>query len=395
LEFRFEPLVFRVSFAFESITNEHETNMPISKYVDILNEAKREATMRLFGEIGGQVDADLFAQELAGLDHMADTVHLHINSPGGDVISGLSIVSAMQSMRAFIHVHVDGIAASMAAVIAIAGDKVSMQDYAKLMIHNPYPSDDSAKINDKMRKALGSLTDTLQTILSRRGCKKERIGSLMSAETWFTADEAKAEGLIDEIVTTPRKEEFKNLTTTELLARIANEYKPVNNKDMDLTKIAAKLGLSATATEQQIIDAIQTRETALAEQRNALVNHYLALGEKNGTVTDKNKERMKKLASADFDLFAEMVTDVQDDPEGDKGQEGIAGTRGIKPTIQATDRLSAALNDLKGKAAGTAQAQAGKDWNWYQKNNPGYLNELEKTNPAQFKKLLDDYENSL
>ena len=90
-----------------------------------------------------------------------------------------------------------------------------------------------------------------------------------------------------------------------------------------------------------------------------------------------------------------MVTDVQDDPEGDKGQEGIAGTRGIKPTIQATDRLSAALNDLKGKAAGTAQAQAGKDWNWYQKNNPGYLNELEKTNPAQFKKLLDDYENSL
>lgn len=362
--------------------------MPISKYVDILNEAKREATMRLFGEIGGQVDADLFAQELAGLDNMADTVHLHINSPGGDVISGLSIVSAMQSMRAFIHVHVDGIAASMAAVIAIASDKVSMQDYAKLMIHNPYPSDDSAKINDKMRKALGSLTDTLQTILSRRGCKKERIGSLMSAETWFTADEAKAEGLIDEIVTTPRKEEFKNLTTTELLARIANEYKPVNNKDMDLTKIAAKLGLSATATEQQIIDAIQTRETAL-------VNHYLALGEKNGTVTDKNKERMKKLASADFDLFAEMVTDVQDDPEGDKGQEGIAGTRGIKPTIQATDRLSAALNDLKGKAAGTAQAQAGKDWNWYQKNNPGYLNELEKTNPAQFKKLLDDYENSL
>ena len=187
----------------------------------------------------------------------------------------------------------------------------------------------------------------------------------MSDETWFTADEAKTAGLIDEIVITPRKEEFKNLTTTELLARIANEYKPVNNKDMDLTKIAAKLGLSATATEQQIIDAIQARETALAEQRNALVTHYLAFGKTNGTVTDKNEERMKKLAAADFDLFAEMVTDV---PES---------------TV------------VKGKAAGNAQAQAGKDWNWYQKNNPGYLNELEKTNPTQFQKLLDDYENSL
>lgn len=362
----------------------------MSKYVDILNEAKKEATMRLYGEIGRQIDADLFAQELAALDDMADTVHLHINSPGGDVVSGLSVVSAMRSMKAFIHVHVDGIAASMAAVIAIAGDKISMQDYAKMMIHNPYPSDDSVEMNDKTRKALGSLTDTLATILSRRGCDKDEIGSLMAAETWFTADEAKTAGLIDEIVTTPRKDEFKNLTTTELLTRVANEYKPVNNnKDMDLTKIAAKLGLPATATEQQILDAIQTRETALTEQRNALVDHYLALGEKNGTVTDKNKERMKKLASADFGLFAEMVTDVPEEQEEGKGQEGA----GIKPTTQGAGRLSAALNDLKGKGAGTQAS--GKDWNWYQKNNPGYLNELEKTNPAQFKKLLDDYENSL
>lgn len=362
----------------------------MSKYVDILNEAKKEATMRLYGEIGRQIDADLFAQELAALDDMADTVHLHINSPGGDVVSGLSVVSAMRSMKAFIHVHVDGIAASMAAVIAIAGDKISMQDYAKMMIHNPYPSDDSVEMNDKTRKALGSLTDTLATILSRRGCDKDKIGSLMAAETWFTADEAKTAGLIDEIVTTPRKDEFKNLTTTELLTRVANEYKPVNNnKDMDLTKIAAKLGLPATATEQQILDAIQTRETALTEQRNALVNHYLALGEKNGTVTDKNKERMKKLASADFGLFAEMVTDV---PEEDKDQEDAADTF-VKPTIQANGRLSIALSELKGKGTG-AQA-SGKDWNWYQKNNPGYLNELEKTNPTQFQKLLDDYENSL
>lgn len=361
----------------------------MKSYVDIVNMEKKEAVMRLYGEIGVQLDANLFALELASLDTQADTIHIHVNSPGGDVVSGLSIIAAMRSMNAFIHVHIDGLAASMAAVIAIAADRISMQDYGKIMIHNPYPSDKEAKMNDKLSKALASLTDTLQTILSRRGCKKEKIASLMSAETWFTAEEAKTEGLIDEIIVSERKDEFKNLTTTELLTRIANEYKPVNNKDMDLTKIAAKLGLPATATEQQILDAIQTRETALTEQRNALVNHYLALGEKNGTVTDKNKERMKKLASADFDLFAEMVTDVPEEQEEDKGQGGA----GIKPTVQGAGRLSAALNDLKGKGAG-AQA-SGKDWNWYQKNNPGYLNELEKTNPTQFQKLLDDYENSL
>lgn len=361
----------------------------MKSYVDIVNLEKKEARMRLYGEIGRQVDADLFAQELASLDDRTDTVHIHINSPGGDVISGLSIIAAMRSMKAFVHVHIDGIAASMAAVIAISADRVGMQDYAKLMIHNPYPSDEGAEMTDKLKKALASLTDTLQTILSRRGCKKEKISSLMSAETWFTADEAKTEGLIDEIVSSQRTE-LKNLTTTELLTRISNEYKPVNNNEMDLTKIAAKLGLPATATEQQILDAIQGRETALSEQRNALVTHYLAFGKTNGTVTDKNEERMKKLAIADFDLFAEMVTDVPADPET---QEGENEAESIKPPVHGTVRLSAAVNELKGKVPG-AQTD-GKDWNWYQKNNPKYLDELEKTNPAQFKKLLDNYENSL
>lgn len=363
----------------------------MKSYVDIVNMEKKEAVMRLYGEIGVQLDANLFALELASLDTQADTIHIHVNSPGGDVVSGLSIIAAMRSMNAFIHVHIDGLAASMAAVIAIAADRISMQDYGKIMIHNPYPSDKEAKMNDKLSKALASLTDTLQTILSRRGCKKEKIASLMSAETWFTAEEAKTEGLIDEIIVSERKDEFKNLTTTELLTRIANEYKPVNKNEMDLTKIAAKLGLPATATEQQILDAIQTRETALTEQRNALVDHYLALGEKNGTVTDKNKERMKKLASADFDLFAEMVTDVPEEQVVER--MGAIVSEGVN--IRATGRLSAAIGELKGKASGNAQAQTGKDWNWYQKNNPGYLNELEKTNPTQFQKLLDDYENSL
>lgn len=347
--------------------------------------------MRLYGEIGKEVNANQFAQALAALDSQVDTVQMHINSPGGDVLSGLSIISAMRSMQAFIHVHVEGIAASMAAVIAVCGDRVSMQDYSKLMIHDPFFSGtDKTKMSDKAAKALGSITDTLQTILSRRGCKKEKIASLMAAETWFTATEAKAEGLIDEVVSSQRKAELENLTHTELLSRIANEYKPVNNNEMDLTKIAANLGLPATATEQQVLDAIQASQTALTGQRTALVNQYLAMGEKNGTVTDKNKERMKKLAIADFDLFAEMVTDVED---GATGAEG-ASDAGVKPAVQTTGRLSAALGELKGKGAGV-QAEDSKDWDWYQRNAPKALTEMESKEPQKFKKLLDEYENKI
>lgn len=357
----------------------------MNKYVDSVNNETREAVVRLYGEIGRQIDADLFAQELAALDDRADTVHLHINSPGGDVVSGLSIVSAMQSMRAFIHAHVDGIAASMAAVVAIAADKVSIQDYGKMMIHDPYFSNKDIEMNDKTRKALSHLTDTLQTILSRRGCKKEKIASLMSAETWFTAEEAKTAGLVDEIVSTPRKEELKSLTTAELLSRIENEYQPLNINEMDLTKIASKLGLPSTASERQILDAIQAGQTALAAERSALIAHYLALGKKIGTVSDKNEERMKKLAAADFGLFAEMVTDVPDGEEEKNGQ-------GEEKTDSGVGRLSAALAELKAKGIPTVDAH---DWDWYQRNNPKALAEMETKEPQKFKRLLDEYENKL
>lgn len=362
----------------------------MSKYVDIVSEEKKEAVMRLYGEIGREVDANQFAQALAGLDSQVDTVHMHVNSPGGDVISGLSVISAMRSMRAFIHVHVEGIAASMAAVIAVCGDRVSMQDYSKLMIHDPFFSGtDKSRMSDKAVKALGSVTDTLQTILSRRGCEKERIASLMAAETWFTADEAKAEGLIDEVVSSQRKAELENLTHTELLSRIANEYKPINNNDMDLTKIAAELKLPATATEQQVVDAIKTQRAALDEQRTALVNQYLAMGERNGTVTDKNKGRMERLAVANFELFAEMITDGETDGSG---KEGAAS---VTPAVANTGRLSVALDALKGKGGVARAAATRKSWDWYQKNNPKALKDMETGNPQEFKKLLDAYENEV
>lgn len=365
----------------------------MNKYVDIVNKEKKEAVMRLYGEIGREVDANQFAQALAALDSQVETVHIHVNSPGGDVLSGLSVISAMRSMQAFVHVHVDGVAASMAAVIAVCGDRISMQDYSKLMIHDPFFSGaDKTMMSDKATKALGSITDTLQTILSRRGCKKDKIASLMAAETWFTADEALAEGLIDEVVSSQRKTELENLTHTELLSRIANEYKPVNNNEMDLTKIAASLGLPATATEQQVLDAIQASQTALTGQRTTLVNQYLAMGEKNGSVTDKNKERMRKLAAADFELFAELITECEGgDPEGDAAK---GGAEGVKPAAQTTGRLSAALGELKGKGAG-AQVQDAKDWDWYQRNSPKALIDMESKEPQKFKKLLDEYENKI
>lgn len=70
--------------------------------------------MRLYGSIGQKVDGDLFARELAALDDgQLDIIKIRINSPGGDVFQGMSIVSAMLSVKTPVHAYIDGIAASM------------------------------------------------------------------------------------------------------------------------------------------------------------------------------------------------------------------------------------------------------------------------------------------
>ena len=190
-------------------------------YELIENKEKCEATIRMYGVIGRDVDGNRMAYDIAELDKDADTIHILINSDGGSVSQGLSVVSAILSAKAYIHAHVNGIAASMAAVIAVSSDRVSMQDYAKLMIHDPHiPGMKDEKLSARDRKALDSIADTLRIILTRRGCDKNTITSLMKDETWFSASEAQSAGLCDDVVTTLRKEELSNLSVPELMNRI-------------------------------------------------------------------------------------------------------------------------------------------------------------------------------
>ena len=363
----------------------------MSNYERIINKEKREATIRMYGVIGREVDGNQMAHDIAELDEAADTIHILINSDGGSVSQGLSVVSAILSAKAYICARINGIAASMAAVIAISADKVEMQDFAKLMIHDPFfVGVGKEKLSAKDKKALDSITDTLRTILSRRGIGKEKIAKLMRDETWFSADEAKTAGLADEVVTTPRKEEWGNLSVSELLNRVMNEYKPNTKKDMK--EIAKALGLSENATEQQILDAIKSKEKTWKEREQSIINHLMALGEKNGAITEKNKDRMARLASVDFELFAEMISDAQETAsEGpDKNDDTLT-----KKTVVENRRLSNLLNKT---LPGKKKEGAGKDnrtWDWYQKNDPEALLRMERDEPERFQTLLNEYEQSI
>ena len=166
------------------------------RYIDNISNKSREATMRLYGSIGDKIDGDMFEKERASLDRLdLDLVKIQANTPGGNVFQGMSIVSAIMSMDTPVHVYVDGVVASMGAVITVAADRVVMMDFSQLMIHDPYFIDTlPIDISPKQQKMLSMVLDMLEQALMRRGMDRAEIATLSTWATWFSAAEAKAHG---------------------------------------------------------------------------------------------------------------------------------------------------------------------------------------------------------
>ncbi|MGB9845919.1 MAG: head maturation protease, ClpP-related, partial [Desulfotomaculales bacterium] len=139
----------------------------------------------------------------ADLDAMGDVdeIRVFINSDGGDIFAGQAIYSMLKRHKAKVTVYIDGLAASMASVVAMAGDVVRMPKNAMMMIHNPWTiavgnADDFRKLADDMDKIRESLIVAYQ---DKSGLEREKIIEMMDAETWMTAEEAVELGFADEI----------------------------------------------------------------------------------------------------------------------------------------------------------------------------------------------------
>lgn len=150
-------------------------------------------------EYWGGVSPQAFSKQLAGIK--ADTINLRINSPGGSVFGARAIETALREHSARVVVHIDGLAASAATFIAMAGDEVVMSPGAMFMIHNAWTAtwgnaQDLTKTADLLTKIDSTLVDTYA---KRTGQKAEQVREWMAAETWFTAEEAVAHGFADRV----------------------------------------------------------------------------------------------------------------------------------------------------------------------------------------------------
>lgn len=180
-------------------------------WYSIEDKGDKTATVRIYEPIGGWfgLSAGEFARELSDLD--VDTIDLRLNSGGGSVFDGVAIHNSLLAHRARVDVTVDGVAASIASVIAMAGDTVTMGAGTRMMIHNP-----SAGVIGQAAdlRAIANLLDEIGKDIAgfytARGGKDSAYWlDLMAAETWMSAQEAVDYGLADGIVAPAKGETEK------------------------------------------------------------------------------------------------------------------------------------------------------------------------------------------
>jgi len=178
----------------------------------------------LYDAIGGWwgVEAASFVKELNNIT--TDNIVLHINSPGGDVFDGRAIATAIKQHSANITAQIDGLCASAATYVSAACNSVTMADGGFYMIHEGW----TLAIGNKrdFGKAIGLLEKIDNSILNdyekKTGIDRGQLSQWMEEETWFSAEEAKDHGFIDDIIDDDTGSENANNRTRWNLSAYAN-----------------------------------------------------------------------------------------------------------------------------------------------------------------------------
>lgn len=168
-----------------------------------------------------------------------------INSPGGDVFAGIVMYNALKDYKGNVTVRIDGLAASIASVIAMAGDKIIMNSGSMMMIHKPWTlamgnTDELAKVQEVLQSIEASI---LPIYVARTGLTEQEVQDMLNAETWLTASEAVDKGFADEMVE-PKKasvsETIKQMLTGGRLALVNQVTEDSTKKLLDIIKAEAE-----------------------------------------------------------------------------------------------------------------------------------------------------------
>jgi ATP-dependent Clp protease, protease subunit len=224
-------------------------------------KGNKTAEILLYEDIGegwfGGISAKQFAQDLNAMGDI-DSIDLRINSSGGSVFDGLAIYNILLKHKAVVNVYIDGVALSIASVIAMAGNTINMADNALFMIHNPW-GQAIGTAKDLREKA--DLMDTVKESLVLTYAKKTNmavnaIAQMMEDETWMNAQDAKKNGFIDNVT---------GAVMEKLAAHV--DVKRFKNAPNDLTAVPEDSGKPNLAKMQVNAARLQRRILQISRER--------------------------------------------------------------------------------------------------------------------------------
>lgn len=342
-----------------------------SKFWQVKNEVNGNSEILLYGPIAGEsswwgdeVTPRSFAEDLKNLGGKDVTVR--INSGGGDVFAAHAIHNQLVAYKGRVTVVIDGLAASAATIIAVAGDRIIMPANALFMIHNPaiglsdyYGAEELLKAAEALNTIKGSIVAAY-----RKRCKAsaEELAAMMDAETWMGAAECLEKGFVDEIqgsvspvlngsslVVNSVNFNIKNFKNQDALKACLNkkvEVKSMNNKlEAFLNGLGLKLvdenqptvPVQNVASQLPAVDAEQIAKNAVEAERqrvaalealdsgdNPAVTAIIAEAKKNGKTADDVKTYVDAVKTVPVvqDAAQQLVADMIGDNKA-SGAEGI------------------------------------------------------------------------
>jgi ATP-dependent Clp endopeptidase proteolytic subunit ClpP len=259
----------------------------------------------IFDEIGAYgLNAQSFIEEIKA--YKDRPMNIHINCVGGDVFDGMAIYNIIKKRTAETTVYIEGIAASMGSVIALAADNVVMAENSLFMIHNAWGG---AMGESKELKKTANLLEKISNEIADIYIKKtklpyDRVKEMMDEETWLNADEALELGFIDSIsdaIKVAAKydvSKFKNITNEEIVTKLSINLKSKKMTDELKTWFNSKIeDIIARVKDDNTDSDIETKsevEVTLADEAdilNKFVDFEAKVTELNGSIAELEGEK--------------------------------------------------------------------------------------------------------
>jgi len=262
------------------------------EWYQINAKGNRKAEILIYEQIGKSwwddsgVGAKDFMEKLSNLD--VDDIDLRINSLGGSVFEGNAIYNGLKNHKAKVHVKIDGIAASIASVIAMAGDDIEIPENGMMMIHDPWTF--AGGNAEEMRRAADMLDKIKVGIVAayrgKTGKDDAEIGDLMSAETWMTATEAVAMGFADTMLAPVTIENSFNSDTLAKFKNVPESLKPSRPAGVNNSLKVTNMSENTTKAPEITLDLIKEKYPEIA---NKLREEGMATGKTEGAAAERDR----------------------------------------------------------------------------------------------------------